>query len=93
VDIFPYEISNKIIEILVKIIWKDIHQVELSVLHESYETGGLNLQDIELKRKALRVNWIKHLILCKESDIEKHLSNFLIGKLPTISPLQWVLKM
>ena len=76
----PNNLHKDFNNLITDFIWKDIHQVQLSVLHESYETGGLNLQDIELKRKALRVNWIKHLILCKESDIEKHLSNILIGK-------------
>jgi len=76
----PKNLHKDFNNLITDFIWKDIHQVQLSVLHEGYETGGLNLQDIELKRKALRVNWIKHLILRKESDIEKHLSNILIGE-------------
>ena len=65
----PDNLQKDFNNLIADYLWKDIYQVQLNVLRESYETG-LKLQDIELKRKALRVNWIKHLILCKESDIE-----------------------
>ena len=83
----PDNLQKDFNNLIADYLWKDIYQVQLNVLHESYETG-LKLQDIELKRKALRVNWIKHLILCKESDIEKHLSNVLIGSIKKIVGLK-----
>ena len=49
-------------------------------LHEKYKEGGLNLQDICLKKQALRVKWLIHLTQCDDSCIEKHLSNTLIGR-------------
>ena len=61
-------------------VWKDIHQVQFNCLHENYKEGGLNLQDICLKKQALRVKWLIHLTQCDDSCIEKHLSNILIGR-------------
>ena len=83
----PDNLQKDFNNLIADYLWKDIYQVQLNVLRESYETG-LKLQDIELKRKALRVNWIKHLILCKESDIEKHLSNVLIGSIKRLLDLR-----
>ena len=56
----------------------DLHQRRLENLHEKYENGGPQLQDIELKMKTLRIKWIRELIACDESHIEKFLSNKLI---------------
>ena len=61
-------------------VWNDLHQVQLSSLYEKYENGGLNLQEMELKNQALRIKWLKNLILCKNQDIEKFLCNKLIDK-------------
>ena len=83
----PDNLQKDFNNLIADYLWKDIYQVQLNVLQESYETS-LKLQDIELKRKALRVNWIKHLILCKESDIEKHLSNVLIGSIKRLLNLR-----
>ena len=61
-------------------VWNDLHQIRLENLHEKYENGGFQLQDIDLKMKTLRIKWLRELIACDESHIEKFLSKKLIGK-------------
>ena len=50
-------------------VWNDLHQTRLENLHEKYENGGLQLQDIDLKMKTLRIKWLRELIACDESHI------------------------
>ena len=86
------DIPNHLLKILNNLIsdfvWNDLHQCQFSHLHDEYQDGGLNLQDIELKMKALRVKWLRYLVTKENCHIEKFLANKLIGKLKQIFGLK-----
>ena len=54
--------------------------MQFNSLHDRYEEGGLNLQDIFLKKQALRLKWLRDLVLSDDDSIEKFRANSLIGK-------------
>lgn len=76
----PSSLIKEINRMITNFVWNDIHQTELTALHEQYTFGGLNLQDIEVKMKALRVKWIRELVNKNKEMIERFLCDYLIGK-------------
>ena len=76
------DIPNYIIDeinIMIKTyFWKDLHQNELKVLSYPYEEGGLNLENILLKMKTLRIIWLTDLGLTDKQLIERWLADYLI---------------
>ena len=75
----PAEILKEINTLIKDFIWKDIHQIQFDCLHERYDDGGIGLQDITLKKQALRLKWLKFLISCEKCHVENHLANVMIG--------------
>ena len=62
----PPEIIKQMEKMIYKFLWKGPDKVtRLSVLN-TLETGGLNLTDLELHIKALRLSWIPRLLDEKE---------------------------
>ena len=75
----PPEILKDINNLIKAFVWKDIHQIQFDCLHEKYDDGGIGLQDITLKKQALRLKWLKFLISCEKCHVETHLANVMIG--------------
>ena len=76
----PPDLKNELQRLILDFVWLDIHQRSINVLHDSYENGGLQLQDISSKIKSCRVYWLSHLLSCNATDFERLLCDKLIGK-------------
>ena len=76
----PLNLMKDLNTLIKNFTWKGAPQVQFNSLHDRYEEGGLNLQDIFLKKQALRLKWLRDLVLSEDDSIEKFLANSLIGK-------------
>ena len=71
-------------------IWNDkkAGRVEPNALSLGYEKGGLQLYDIDLRIKAMRIKWLDNLIKLDDKEIERHIVDKLIGDHRGISGLK-----
>lgn len=76
----PKNIRNEINNMIMNFIWNDLHQRDISVVHQLYIDGGLELHDIQAKQKTFRIIWLKSILDSGKFSIERHLANTAIGK-------------
>ena len=71
-------------------IWNDkkAGRVEANALSLSYEKGGLQLHDIDLRIKALRIKWLDRLAKTETTEIERFIVDKLIGEYRSIKGLK-----
>ena len=71
-------------------IWNDriAGRVEPNILALEYEQGGLQLYDIDLRIKTMRIKWLEKLTRIDEKEIERYLVDRLIGEYRGISGLR-----
>ena len=67
----PLNLMKDLNTLIKNFTWKGAPQVQFNSLHDRYEEGGLNLQDIFLKKQALRLKWLRDLVLSEDDSIEK----------------------
>jgi len=79
------DISNSIkIEFEKKIknfIWNDrkTGRLELNALTLGYQQGGLQLYDIDMRIKTMRIKWLEKLSRVDKNEIERYLVDIIIG--------------
>ena len=62
-------------------------RINFETLKSNYEDGGMQLYDLEIRRKILRTKWLHYLSGKTSSDIERYLADNLIGKYREIAGL------
>ena len=85
-DSVKLEIEKKVKDF----IWNDkkAGRVEVNALSLSYERGGLQLYDIDLRIKAMRIMWLEKLTKLDSKEIERYIVDKLIGEHRGISGLK-----